>query len=376
MFIIDYILPFLFVLTLVIFFHELGHFSVARWCGVQVESFSIGFGRALASWRDKRGTLWKIGWLPLGGYVKFLGDENAASLPTGKSSNPHHNDARSFPGKPLWQKTLIVAAGPCANFLLAIVIFAVIFFSFGRQIMLPVVGEVQPDSPAATAGLRTGDVIEAINGQEMTGFRMVQQVVSVHAGQTLRLDVLRDGTLVRLVAIPQARTVTDRFGNSQKRGILGIKSSGDSANTQAITYGPLTALWQGVVETWNILSNTMAYLWDIILGRAAGDQLGGPLRIAKMSGDIAATGLLPLITFTAILSVSIGLINLFPVPLLDGGHLLYYAVEAVRRKPVSARAQEVGFRVGLGLVLALMIFVTWNDLLLFDIPGRLANVFN
>ena len=370
------IIPFLFVLTIVVFFHELGHFAVARWCGVKVDTFSIGFGHKLFGWRDRKGTEWKVGWLPLGGYVKFAGDENAASLPDEEklAEIPESEKAHYFHFKPVHQRAAVVAAGPVANFILAIVIFAVLFSVVGRTVATPVVDSVQPDTPAAAAGFQPGDRVVEIDGRDISSFEDMQRIVSVSGGSTLDFTVERGGTQVDLTATPEMRVVTDRFGNEHRMGMLGIVRNTGEGGVEHVRLGPLAAVGEGVDMTWFIVTQTFSYLGDIIVGSQPADQLGGPLRIAQVSGQVATLGFAALLNLTAMLSVSIGLLNLFPVPMLDGGHLLYYGVEAARGKPLGERAQEIGFRIGLALVMSLMVFVTWNDLTqlgVFDFVGRL-----
>ena len=358
------ILPFIFVLTIVVFFHELGHFYVARKCGVAVEVFSIGFGRALASWYDKHGTQWKIGWLPLGGYVKFLGDENAASAPDIEKIQQMDGDTRKHTlfDKPLIQRVAVVAAGPIANFLLAIIIFAGLFTVLGQRVTDPVIGTVVADSAAARAGFQSGDVIKGIDGKDINTFAEVRRIVTVNADTELVFEVDRNGANLLLLATPDWVLETDRFGNEFRIGRLGVSVGLDEANTRHVRYNPVTAVWMGVEESYFIVEQTFVVLGRIITGRESTENLGGPIRIAQLSGQAASIGLVALINLTAVLSVSIGLVNLFPIPMLDGGHLMFYAYEAVAGKPMPEKAQEVGMRIGLSLVLAMFIFVTWNDI--------------
>ena len=359
-----YILPFLFVLTIVVFFHELGHFMVARWCGVAVETFSIGFGREIFGWTDRLGTRWKVGWLPLGGYVKFVGDENEASAPSSerlKRMSPEEK-ARSFHAKPVAHRAAVVAAGPIANFLLAIVLFAGIFFWVGERVTPAYVDEVQSGSAAEQAGFKPGDRVLAIDGDEIGSFGDMQRIVSLSPGRELAVTVRREGAELTLLATPELKEVTDNFGNVHQIGILGIKRDVSPDQVETVTYGPIGAVWMGTKETWFVITRTLDYLGQIIVGTQDADQLGGPLRIAQVSGQVATFGFVALLNLTAILSVSIGLMNLFPVPMLDGGHLLYFGIEAVRGKPLDDQSQQMGFRVGLALVMMLMLFATWNDL--------------
>lgn len=360
-----YLLPFLFVLTIVVFFHELGHFLVARWCNVTVRVFSVGFGPEIFGFYDKKGTRWRFSWIPLGGYVKFLGDENAASVPDKDAAATMSEEERkgAFHEKPLAQRAAVVAAGPIANFLLAIVIFAFMFTFVGQRQTLPVVDAVQPGSAAAEAGFEQGDRIISIDGEPIDNFGQMQRIVSVSAEQKLAIVVKRGDSEVTLNATPRKQETTDVFGNTIRRGILGIQRSASQEDWVLKKYDPATSVWLGTKETYFVISRTLIYLYDVVTGREKADQLGGPIRIAQVSGQVASAGLMALLNLTAILSVSIGLINLFPIPMLDGGHLLFYSIEAVRGRPLSERSQEIGFRIGLALVLMLMIFATWNDVI-------------
>jgi regulator of sigma E protease len=358
-------LPFLFVLSVVVFFHELGHFLVARWFGVRVLVFSIGFGPELWGFIDRRGTRWKIAAIPLGGYVKFFGDENAASMPDqaalARMSDAERRD--SFPHQRVSARSAIVAAGPLANFLLAIVIFAGVFMFYGKPSATARVDTVQPESAAAAAGLQPGDVVVAIDGRPINSFNEMQRIVSTSAGRQLMIEIDRDGERKTLQAVPMLRESKDSFGNVQRNGVLGITRAMGPDDVKVERVGPLTAVLLGVEETWFVIERTLSYIGGVLIGRESADQLGGPIRIAEVSCQVATLGFMPLLHLAAILSVSIGLLNLFPVPLLDGGHLLFYAIEALRGRPLSERAQEFGFRVGLALVLMLMVFATYQDIL-------------
>jgi regulator of sigma E protease len=360
-----WVLAFVFVLTVIVFFHELGHYLVARWCGVKVKVFSIGFGPELIGWTGRNGTRWRISAIPLGGYVKFLGDENAASVADQDAVARMSADeyAHSFPAKNVGQRAAIVAAGPIANFILAIAIFAVIFAAFGRQVTTPRVDTVTPGSAAEAAGFVPGDLIVAIDGAAIETFADLQRIVTVSAGRPLAVTVERSGARVDLTATPALTEQTDRFGNVHRIGMLGIGRSATNADIVTQRFTVPEAIWLGTQETWFVVERTVGYIGGVISGRESPDQLGGPIRVAQVSGQVATLGFLALVNLAAILSVSIGLINLFPIPMLDGGHLLYYAVEAVRGKPLSERAQEMGFRLGLALVILLMLFATWNDIL-------------
>jgi regulator of sigma E protease len=360
-----YIIPFLFVLTIVVFFHELGHFLVARWCGVKVLVFSIGFGPEIIGFNDRHGTRWKLAAIPLGGYVKFFGDENAASVPDQAAVAKMNASERreSFFHQPVAGRAAIVAAGPIANFILAIAIFACIFMFYGKQTTTARVDSIQADSAAAAAGFKPGDLVLEIDGRKVEVFSDMQRIVGSSAGQRLQITVERDGQRVVLSAIPTLREIKDNFGNVHRVGVLGISRSMAPDDLKLEKSNPLKAVWLGVEETWFVVERTMSYLGGVVVGREAADQLGGPIRIAQVSGQVATAGFVPLLHLAAVLSVSIGLLNLFPVPLLDGGHLLFYAIEAIRGRPLSERAQEYGFRIGLALVLMLMVFATFNDII-------------
>ncbi len=361
---LSYIVPFLVVLTVVVFFHELGHFLVARWNGVKVDAFSIGFGPELWGFNDRHGTRWKLSAIPLGGYVKFFGDADAASTPDfEQAGNMSEADkAVSFLHKKVWQRAAVVAAGPIANFILAIVIFALTFMLIGRAVSDPVATGVQPGGAAAEAGIEAGDIIRAIDGQAIRSFTEVPRIVAPNPNRPLAFTVERDGRTLEIIVTPKLEERTDQFGNKQEIGFIGMSNDAKSSNFRFERMGPVNAVGAAAGETWFIVVRTMAYLKDMITGHQSADQLGGPIRIAKISGDVATLGVVALINLAAVLSVSIGLLNLFPIPMLDGGHLVFYAIEALRGRPLGEKAQEIGFRFGLALVLMLMVFATWNDL--------------
>lgn len=368
---LGYILPFLFVLTIVVFFHELGHFMVARWCGVKVDAFSIGFGPELFGWNDKHDTRWRVAAIPLGGYVRFHGDENAASAVDREAvaDMPEEQRKVSFHYKPLWQRAAIVAAGPFANFILAIVIFAGTFAFVGQYITPARVDTVQEGSAAERAGIVSGDTIVSIDGKKIESFNDLQRIVSASAGIALEIVLERGGDTVSVTAIPDLREVEDRFGNKHNVGLLGVASKAEADDVQLVTYSPPQAIWRGVKETWFVIERTLSFIGGVFSGRDDASQLGGPIRIAQISGDVAQIGFAALVNLTAILSVSIGLLNLFPVPMLDGGHLMFYAVEAVRGRPLSPRMEDLSYRIGLALVLMLMLFATWNDITNLNLLG-------
>jgi len=365
----SYVVPFLFVLTIIVFFHELGHFAVARWCGVAVETFSIGFGPEIWGFDDKKGTRWKLSWIPLGGYVKFAGDDNAASVPDRDQLEKMSLEERvgNFHAKKLWQRAAVVAAGPIANFILAIVIFAFIYAAVGRQIIAPRVDSVQENSAAAEAGFKVDDVILSIGDKKIGSFSDMQRIISTSADKKLEITIDRAGKTMTLVATPRRKEITDRFGNVYRIGLLGISRNAAKDEVKFERADPLTALWMGTKETWFMIVRTLEYLGDVIVGREDSSQLGGPLRIAQISGQVASISFLALLNLAALLSVNIGLINLFPVPMLDGSHLMYYGIEALRGKPLSERVQDFGFKIGMALVLMLMVFATWNDLVHFSV---------
>ena len=361
---VGYIIPFLFVLTIVVFFHELGHFLVARWAGVKVLTFSLGFGPELVGFNDRHGTRWKISAIPLGGYVKFFGDESEASTPASAESlagMTEEERAGSFHHKKVGPRAAIVAAGPIANFILAIVIFTCLFTFFGKPSTTARVDKIEASSAAERAGFQVGDIVTAIDGKKIGSFSDMQRFVSVRAGDTLTFTVKRGDSTLQLKGTPELREVKDPFGNTQRLGILGITRATSPGEVTTEKVDPASALWLGIKETWFVIEQTLAYIGNIFTGRASADQIGGPIRIAQISGQVATLGLIPLLHLAAVLSISIGLLNLFPVPLLDGGHLLFYTAEVLRGRPLSEKSQEYGFRVGLVLVLMLMVFAFYND---------------
>jgi regulator of sigma E protease len=360
-----YIVPFLFVLAIVVFFHELGHFLIGRWCGVKVTAFSIGFGPEIVGFNDRYGTRWKLSAIPLGGFVKFFGDDNAASVPDHDAAAQMSPEERkvSFIHQPVRKRAAVVVAGPVANFILAIVIFAAIFGTVGRQYTSARVDTVQPGSAAQAAGFQPGDLVTSIDGEKIDTFADMQRIVSISAGEPLTVVVDRGGAPVTLKAKPELRELKDNFGNVHRLGVLGIGRSMQPGDLKTKHYTPLQAVGEGAWETWSIVERTFSYIGGVFSGREAADQLGGPIRIAQVSGQVATIGFVALMHLTAVLSVSIGLLNLFPIPLLDGGHLLFYAIEALRGRPLSERSQEIGFRIGFAVVIMLMIFATFNDIL-------------
>jgi regulator of sigma E protease len=359
-----YILPFLFVLSLVVFFHELGHFLIGRWCGVKVDAFSLGFGPELVGFDDRYGTHWRLAALPLGGYVKFHGDANGASMTDAAAvaAMSPEDRAVSFIAQNVWKRAAIVAAGPIANFILAIVIFTGIFYMNGRAILLPTVDSVAADSAAEMAGFQPGDLILAIDGIKIDSFEEMQRIVQTASGTELMFTVDRNGKVLELAATPHRRDVVTAFGTTRV-GILGVQSTGKPENWHIQHYDFVDSVKLAGSETWYVIARTGGYLKGLVVGTESTDQLSGPIRIAEVSGAMAKIGLGALLNLAAILSISVGLLNLFPIPLLDGGHLFYYAVEVIRGKAMNDKAQQFGFKIGLMLVTSLMIFATYNDVL-------------
>jgi regulator of sigma E protease len=342
---------FIVVLGVLVFVHELGHYLAARWRGVRVETFSIGFGRAITSWTDSKGTVWKLAWLPLGGYVKLHGQERPQDV--GEEVRALWMPGQTFHDKSVLSRAIVVAAGPIANFVLAMVLFAVLFVAIGEPVALPVIGGVLPNSAAAHAGLMVNDRVVSIADTPIATFEDLQHAVTVHPGETVKMTIQRDGADQQIEVTPEARQ-----SGGHPVGILGVRSG-------AVEYRHVSvpvALLDGVTQTWTITRETFSGLAQMISGNRGTEELGGPLRIAQLAGQVAELGTASLISFIAVLSVNLGLINLFPVPVLDGGHLLYYLAEAVRGRPLPQRAQEYGFRAGLAFLACLFVFATWNDL--------------
>lgn len=366
------IIPFLAVITVVVFFHELGHFLVARWNGVRVDTFSIGFGGEVFGWHDKHGTRWRISWIPLGGYVKFFGDAGATSA-EGEGLDEMNAEERavSFHHKRLSQRAAVVVAGPVANFLLAIVIFAVMFATFGRPISEPLVVDVMPQGAAQAAGIEAGDVVTALDGKRIKRFQELQAYVQPRPGQPIMVEVRRGERLLQLDITP---TPTERevFGSTQTIGVIGIRGPAGQLERQ----GPLASIWLGVASTYGVVETTLVYLGDVVTGNASADQLSGPIGIAVVTSEVARVSVVGLINLAAVISVALGLFNLFPIPLLDGGHLLFYCAEALRGKPLSDRAQEFGMRLGMLVVIAIFVFATFNDLKYrLDVFGFVSGLF-
>ncbi|MGI6853132.1 RIP metalloprotease RseP [Mesorhizobium sp. 1B3] len=358
------IVPFLFVLTIVVFVHEMGHYLVGRWCGIGVTAFSIGFGPELLGFNDRRGTRWKLCAIPLGGYVKFVGDMGVTSQPDKAEADalPEEQRRVAFHNQAVWKRALTVFAGPAFNFLLTIAVFAVMFSIYGRFVSEPTVAEVRPDSPAAAAGFLPGDRFLSVDGQPVETFADVQRLVSGRAGDPIVFVMSRDGGEVTLTATPAVSEQKDPLGNVVKIGVIGVVNNEAMGQPRVISYTPTQALGQAVLETGHIISRTGQFLTRFVVGREDKCQLGGPVKIADMAGKAARMGFEWLVQLVALLSVGIGFLNLLPIPPLDGGHLVFYGVEAVTGRPVSERATEFIYRTGFFLVLVFMGFVFWNDL--------------
>lgn len=364
------IVAFLCAIGPLVFIHELGHYLVARWFGVGAEQFSIGFGREIAGWTDKRGTRWKVGWLPLGGYVRFVGDMNPASQAEADAELSPEARAVAFHNKPWWQRFLIVLAGPMANFLLAIAIFAAFFAIFGMPRTPAVVGQVQPGSVAEAAGLIPGDRIEEIAGQDVESFEDLRRIVSIRPGEAATIAIERSGRKQEIAVKLGAQEITDDFGQSYRIGLLGVL--GGQRELQRLPVASIVPEATGY--TFALTRSMMDGLWQIISGRRSTKDLGGPLKMAQIAGQQASLGAFEFIQLIALFSINLGFINLLPIPMLDGGHLVFYAAEAVRRRPVSFRAQDWAFRGGLALLLALLVFTTVNDLASFGLFERLGRL--
>jgi len=357
------IVPFLFVLTIVVFVHEMGHYLVGRWCGIGVKAFAVGFGPELIGFNDRRGTRWKLCAVPLGGYVKFVGDMNASSTPDPAATEvlSEEEKAVAFHTQPVWKRAATVFAGPAFNFLLTIAVFAVLFGSYGRYVYQPTISEVLPNSPAAIAGFLPGDKFLAVDGHRVESFDEVQRYVTGRAGDPIVFLVGRGDQQIEITATPEVKEIDDRLGKI-KVGAIGVMQNAQQDAPTHITYGPVGALSEAVTQTGYIIAGTGRFLQRLVGGREDRCQLGGPVKIADMAGRAASMGFEVLVQLIAFLSVGIGILNLLPIPPLDGGHLAFYGIEAIMRRPVSERAMEAIYRVGFFLVLAFMIFVFWNDI--------------
>lgn len=365
------VLAFVLVIGPLVFVHELGHYLVGRWFGVHAEAFSIGFGKQVLGWTDRRGTKWKLGWMPLGGYVRFAGDMSPASEPSREwLALPPEQRARTFQAKPVWQRALIVLAGPAVNFLFALLILAGFAVMYGQSKTLPVAEQVVAGSAAAKAGVLQGDRILSVNGRTVDTFNDVAAITRYRPAEQLTLEIERAGGRVTLPVVTDVDIQKDRFGNEYRMGMLGIRN----LTPVIVPVSVLEAPGVAATQIGGILRTMVDTLGQVITGRRSVKELGGPLKIAQVSGEQVAAGWEPFIFFVALISINLGFINLLPVPMLDGGHLLFYAIEAVRRKPVSPRAQEWAFRSGLLVLLTLMVFVTFNDLSSFRVWEKLSGL--
>jgi regulator of sigma E protease len=364
-FVLGTLVPFLFVLTVVVFVHEMGHYLVGRWCGIGVKAFSIGFGPEIFGFYDRRGTRWKLCAIPLGGYVKFVGDMNATSSQPSTEELESLTEAErevAFHTQPIWKRAATVVAGPLFNFLLTIAVFTVLFSLYGRPVLEPTVAEVTKGSPAEKAGIQPGDRFVKVDGSKVETFADVQRLVSGRAGDAITFTMLRDGKEIDVTATPEPMEQQDALGNKIKVAVIGVVNNAELGQPRLISYTPAGAVVAAVEETGHVIERTGQFLQRFALGREDKCQLGGPIKIAKMSGQAAKLGFEWLVQLVAFLSVGIGFLNLLPIPPLDGGHLLFYGVEAVIRRPVSERMMEMAYRTGLFLVLGFMGFVFWNDL--------------
>ena len=362
-----YAIPaFVLVLTAIVFVHEMGHYLVARWNGIAIQTFSIGFGPELIGFNDRQGTRWKISAIPLGGYVRFVGDLNAASMPDPAAEallSPEERK-RMFINKNVWQRMAVVAAGPIANVIFTFLVLYALLLGYGRYTVPPVIGEVAPGGVAAEAGLLAGDTIVSVDGFGVDSFSDFQRLIATAPGRAVTIVLDREGEIVTLVLVPEIAEDTDQFGNHQRVGRIGVSRTIEEGDVKLVRPGPVEAVGATFEEIRFIVDRTAAFLGDFFVGRGDVEQLGGPVKVAKVSGEVATLGWLALVNLAALLSLNIGIFNLLPIPMLDGGHLLYYVVEAIRGRPLSPRAQEIGFRVGFAIVGTLMIFTLINDTLL------------
>jgi regulator of sigma E protease len=368
----QYGFSFLVLLTVLVFVHEYGHYIVARWCGVRVEVFSVGFGPELFGRTDSHGTRWKVSAIPLGGYVKMFGQgTNLLEGEAGKALTEADREV-AFDYKSVWRRMAIVAAGPVANYLFAAMIFAMVFAVHGKDIAAPIIGDVQPGSAASQAGLQPGDRVVALNGTAISDFDEIREFIQLNLDQEIAITFDRGGSVQTVTAKPTIAVDKDALGNELRMGRLGIVAAGKA---ERVDLGLGDAIVQGAKRTFEISGAMLKGVWQMITGVRPADELGGVIRIGYLSGEIAQIGMWSLITFAAMLSVNLGLVNLFPIPMLDGGHLTYYAIEAARGKPLGERTQEWGLRIGVAFVLGLMLFATWNDLVFLDVIGKLRALF-
>lgn len=356
------VLSFIVVLSIVVFVHEMGHYLVGRWCGIHATTFSIGFGKELLGFTDKAGTRWRVALIPLGGYVKFFGDQNAASAPDGTEIKMSEADkARSFSHASVGRRALTVLAGPMANFILTILIFTAMFATFGRQIADPIISEVVALSPAEKAGLQKGDLFVSVDGIEVVVFQDLKRYISSRPETEVAITINRNGQDKILTLFPDRIVSEDRFGNEIEEGRMGVMVSAEGGNFRQQTFTVPEAVGLAFSESWFIVTRTFDYIGNILVGRESAKQLSGPIGIAKISGQVATLGVLALVQLMAVISLSIGLLNLMPIPILDGGHLVFYAFEAILGRPLSLKTQDYALRVGIMILLSLMVFTTFND---------------
>ena len=361
----NYLIPFLILIMIVVFIHEYGHYYFAKRYGVGITDFSIGFGREIFGWNDKSGTRWKVCWIPLGGYVKFFGDRNVFSQSEQQEVIDKYNEEdrnKLFILKPLYQRSLIVAAGPLANFVLAIIIFSMINMFVGKDLTPAVVVEVANNSPAYEAGIKKNDKIISIDNNKVQSILEVSTFISTSTAEIIEFTVLRNNQEVTLYVKPNLVQSKDSLGNSVKKRMIGIKLSPLNNEFKKQRLGPSKAIYYSIKEVWFVSVTSLKYLGNMLIGSADSSQLGGPIRIAKITGQVAEYGVVPFLSIMAYISISLGLINLFPIPMLDGGHLMFYFFEKVLGRPLSQKTQEGLFRIGLFLLFSLMFFVTFNDL--------------
>jgi regulator of sigma E protease len=361
---LSYVVPFLAVLTIIVFVHEMGHYLVARWNGIAIQAFSIGFGPELIGFNDKRGTRWKLSAIPLGGYVRFVGDMNAASMPDEafiERVGPELS-RQLFVNKNVWQRISVVIAGPVANIIFTLLVLYALLLGYGRYTIPAVLDTVPVESVAGQAGLAEGDRILSVDGYAVRGFEDFQRLIATAPERQVSITFERAGKSETITAVPQAVSTTDRFGNAHRIGRLGVTKNIDQSDVVLYRPDPVEAIGMTFEEVRFIVDRTVAFLGDFFVGRGDVEQLGGPVKVAKVSGEVASLGIVALINLMALLSLNIGIFNLLPIPMLDGGHLAYYLVEAARGKPLSQRVQEIGYRFGLAIVFTLMVFTLINDL--------------
>ena len=362
---LSYVVPFLAVLTIIVFVHEMGHYLVARWNGIAIQTFSIGFGPELLGFNDRSGTRWRLSAIPLGGYVRFVGDMNAASVPDEEfiaNAGPELRQ-RLFVNKNVWQRISVVVAGPVANIIFTLLVLYALLLGYGRYTVPATIDLVTAGSVAERAGLAAGDKIVSVDGFDVRGFDDFQRLVATAPERQVTITFERDGRDQTITAVPEAAMITDRFGNNHRIGRIGVTKNVEQADVVLYRPNPVEAVGMTFEEVRFIMDRTVAFLRDFFVGRGDVEQLGGPIKVAKVSQEVASLGIVALINLMALLSLNIGVFNLLPIPMLDGGHLAYYLIEAVRGRPLSQRVQEIGFRFGLAIVFTLMVFTLVNDLI-------------